>query len=77
MEFALVAIDGAGRQVETERFSSLAFEKGEWHQVSTVIGSSFPNGFNGADVRRLGIHFYAGSSLPYGYINLDTIRITE
>jgi hypothetical protein len=49
-----------------------------WTTVSTKVGSSFAGGFNAADVRKLAIHVYAtGNPLPYGYIYLDTIRITE
>lgn len=78
IEFALVATDGAGREAATEHFSSLELEDREWTSMSTELGDSFSGGFNGADVRKLAIHIYAtGSPLPYGYIYLDTIRITE
>ena len=78
MEFALVATDGAGREAATERFTSQAFPDKEWVMVSTQLGSSFAGGFNASDVRKLAIHVYAtGTPLPYGYIYLDTIRITE
>jgi hypothetical protein len=78
MEFALVATDGAGREVSTERFSSQNMTDKVWTTLSTQVGSSFAGGFNAADVRKLAIHVYAtGNPLPYGYIYLDTIRITE
>lgn len=78
MEFALVATDGAGREASTERFSSQNMTDKVWTTLSTQVGSSFAGGFNAADVRKLAIHFYAtGNPLPYGYIYLDTIRITE
>ncbi len=78
MEFALVATDGAGREAATERFTSQAFPDKEWVMISTQLGSSFAGGFNASDVRKLAIHVYAtGTPLPYGYIYLDTIRITE
>ena len=78
MEFGLVATDGVGREVATERFSSQNMTDKAWTTVSTKVGSSFAGGFNAADVRKLAIHVYAtGNPLPYGYIYLDTIRITE
>lgn len=78
MEFGLVATDGAGREAATERFSSQNLTDKIWTTVSAELGSSFAGGFNAADVRKLAIHVYAtGSPLPYGYIYLDTIRITE
>lgn len=78
MEFNLVATDGAGREVATERFSSQNMTDKLWTTVSTQVGSSFVGGFNAADVRKLAIHVYAtGNPLPYGFIYLDTIRITE
>lgn len=78
MEFALVATDGAGREASTERFSSQNMSDKVWTTLSTQVGSSFAGGFNAADVRKLAIHVYAtGNPLPYGYIYLDTIRITE
>lgn len=78
MEFALVATDGAGREAATERFTSQAFPDKEWVMISTQLGSSFAGGFNASDVRKLAIHVYATATpLPYGYIYLDTIRITE
>lgn len=78
MEFELVATDGAGREVATGRFSSQDLPDKEWVTLNTEFGSSFAGGFNAGDVRKLAIHVYAtGSPFPYGYIYLDTIRITE
>lgn len=78
IEFALIATDGANRKASTERFSSQGMVDKQWQQVSARLGSSFAGGFNAADVRKLAIHVYATDQpLPYGYINLDTIRITE
>ncbi len=78
IEFALVATDGAGREASTETFISSGMPDREWHQIGVELGSSFPGGFNAADVRKLAIHVYAtGTPFPYGYIYLDTIRITE
>lgn len=78
MEFELVATDGAGREAATERFSSQSLTDKVWTSVSTELGSSFSGGFNSADVRKLAIHVYAtGNPLPYGFIYIDTIRITE
>lgn len=78
VEFALVATDGAGRAVTTERFSSASMIDTEWHTLTTQVGSSFANGFNGDNVKTLGFHVYAtGTPFAFGYIYLDTIRITE
>ena len=78
IEFALIATDGANRQASTERFSSQGMIDKQWQQVSTRLGSNFAGEFDAADVRKLAIHIYATDHpLPYGYINLDTIRIAE
>jgi hypothetical protein len=78
IEFALVATDSAGRTVSTERFSSSGMMDVEWYTLKTTLGSSFPNGFNADNVKKLGFHVYAtGTPFAYGYINIDTIRITE
>lgn len=78
IEFALVATDGAGRTASTERFSSSGMADATWYTLTTQLGSSFPGGFNADDVKKLGFHVYATDTFfPYGYIYLDTIRITE
>lgn len=78
IDFTLVATDGSGRTLESPSFASGTLDNKQWHQISLQLGSSFPDGFNGADVRKLGIHFYAaGNPYAYGLIYLDTIRISE
>jgi hypothetical protein len=77
--FSVVATDGNARAVESEELTSLGMIGGQWHQFEIQLGSVFPGGFNAADVRKLGIHFYANGKPFYidGSIHLDTIRITE
>lgn len=77
--FSLVATDGNARVLESDMLSSVAMTGGQWHQFEIQLGSSFPDGFNAADVRKLAIHFYANGKPFYihGAIHLDTIRITE
>lgn len=78
IEFTLLATDGAGRTLESPSFASRTLVDKQWSQISLPLGSSFPGGFNGADVRKLAVHFYAaGNPYAYGLIYLDTIRISE
>ena len=77
IEFQLIAKDGNGRVAETPYISSNALLTNEWSEVSWSIGNSFLGGFNAADVRKLGIRFFANGkpASVSTFIQLDTIRI--
>ncbi|MEN0039369.1 MAG: hypothetical protein AAGC78_20005 [Cellvibrio sp.] len=77
--FSVVATDSNARQVESDMLTSAGMTGKQWHEFEIQLGSSFPNGFNAADVRKLAIHFYANGKPTYihGAIQIDTIRITE